>query len=141
MALIDDRLLLENCYADFSALSDLQLLQIKICGEMDGKALSEIVAASRSLADVKKYNRLCDFRECYLRMSILELYNFPRKDASMQSLNSKMVKVAILVPRNQDEEHYRFYEATAQNVGFNIRIFNCEKEAFAWTTKTPGDGC
>ncbi len=123
---------INDCHAEFAVLDDLQLVRVNVRGDLNYKALTDIVAAARALPECRSYNRLYDFRACDLSMSIHDLYSFPRVAASMQSVRSKVVRAALLVPENKDFERYSFYETTAQNVGFNLHVFTCKESALDW---------
>ena len=122
---------------EFAVLDDLSLVRINVRGKLDYEVLSKTEASAQSLKDARAYNRLYDFRNCNLSMSMHDIYVFTRTDTSMQSVRSKVVKVAMLIAENNDFMSFKFCETTAHNLGFNIRVFTSEESALGWVVKKP----
>ena len=122
---------MKHCEAEYIVLDDLSIVRININGVMDIDVLNQIVDKSSKLPKVAGYSRVYDFRNCVVAMNVLELYQFPRMSKHMQSIRSKVMKVALLA-RNGNEDKIKFYETTAVNVGFNIKVFSDDNEAIKW---------
>ena len=118
---------------DVVVLDDLQLVRIKIGGELAAADL-EGGDSVRSIPEVQSYNSLYDFRNCLLHTSIFDLYNFPRTSQQMQEEGYKTVKVALLTNQDENYEKLKFYEMTSINTGFNSKVFTSEQESIAWLT-------
>jgi hypothetical protein len=118
---------------DVVVLDDLQLVRIKIGGELVAADL-EGCSSACSNPNVQSYNSLYDFRNCILRARIFDLYNFPRISPLIQAGDRKTVKVALLTNQDESYKKMKFYEMTSMNSGFNSKVFTSEEEAIAWLT-------
>ena len=114
--------------------SDLGIVEIKFRENVIWKEVKEILWQSAQIAKEQNcFLFLSDFREATMKLSILELYEFPKLLSEIfasSEISPHKIKRAFVVAN--DLENYNFFENVNVNRGYQHKMFQDISEAKKW---------
>ena len=109
-----------------------EIVRIVASGNLNKKLGEEIITNARTTAAKLKYDILCDVTQAKTEVSLTDWFYLPRTLPVLQNLETRKIKVAVLIAPGDQENDYKFYENVTYNVGMNLCIFFEEVEAIKW---------
>jgi hypothetical protein len=110
-----------------------RLVTVVVEGEVFQNAGEEIITKAREQATDLGYNIFYDMRGATTTVDFVNWYNLPRDLDVFHRSGARKIKVAVMIsPTDKALEGYKFYESVTDNLGFKLRIFFDESEAFRW---------
>jgi hypothetical protein len=114
--------------------SDLGIIEIKFQENVIWKEVKEILWQSAQIAKEQNcYLFLSDFREATMKLSTLELYEFPKilsETFASLEIPTHKIKRAFVVAK--DFKDYSFFETVNVNRGYSHKMFQDISEAKKW---------
>ena len=114
--------------------SDLGIVEIKFRENVIWKEVKEILWQSAQIAKEQNcFLFLSDFREATMKLSTLELYEFPKLLSEIfasSEISPHKIKRAFVVAN--DLENYNFFENVNVNRGYQHKMFQDISEAKKW---------
>ena len=114
--------------------SDLRIVEIKFRENVTLKEVKEILWESAQIAKEQNcFLFLSDFREATMKLSTLELYEFPKLLSEIfasSEISPHKIKRAFVVAN--DLENYNFFENVNVNRGYRHKMFQDISEAKKW---------
>lgn len=118
---------------EFYIDNENRLIKVFVEGEVFQSAGEEIITKAREQATDLEYNILYDMRAATTTVDFVSWYNLPRDLDVFHRSGARRIKVAVIIAKTDKAlEGYRFYESVTDNLGFRLRIFFDEPEAFKW---------
>ena len=114
--------------------SDLRIVEIKFRENVTLKEVKEILWESAQIAKEQNcFLFLSDFREATMKLSTLELYEFPKLLSEIfasSEISPHKIKRAFVVAN--DLENYNFFENVNVNRGYQHKMFQDVSKAKKW---------
>lgn len=119
---------------------ELKLVRVVVKGEVLQNDGENIITTARETAAEHDYNILYDMRAATTTVTFANWYSLPRKLEVFNKNNARKTRAAVLVSKTDKAlEGYRFYETVTDNLGFKLRLFFDETEAFQWLAANPSN--